>query len=138
MLKTVSRIWLVLPILVLSGFLWSCAPGRFIPPRNPVTIGGTQVAPGFTPDTVFARRGDYILWPNPFGVTVSVELMGAPLRPARQIIPAGGTGKVQVLLNAADSVHKYNVVVTSGNDTIVIVDPYIGVEERGGKFGGSD
>jgi len=130
MFKGGSRIWLVLPVLILGGLLWSCAPGRFIPPRNRVTIGGTQVVPGFTPDTVRAIPGDYILWPNPFGVTVSVELMDAPLRPARQRIPAGGTGKVQVLPDADEGVYKYNVVVTSRNDTIVVVDPHIDVGER--------
>lgn len=135
MLKSVFRIWPV--VLVLVGVLGSCAPQRVVPPRNPVVIGGAVGSPSFAPDTVVARRGDYLLWPNPFDVTVSVELRGAPMRPARQIIPVGGTGKVQVLPNAEPGIYKYNVVLTSGNDTILVVDPYIDVEEKSRPGGGS-
>ena len=128
MLKSVFRFGPV--VLVLVGFLASCAPQRVVPPRNPVVIGGAVISPGFTPDTVRARQGDYILWANPFDVTVSVELRGAPMRPARQIIPVGGTGKVQVLPNAELALYKYNVVLTSGKDTIIVVDPYIDVKPK--------
>jgi hypothetical protein len=52
------------------------------------------------------------------------------MRPIRQRIPAGGTGKVQVLPNAELGLYKYNVVLTAGRDTLDVVDPHIDVRPK--------
>ncbi len=129
MSKSGSRFWLVLSVLILAvvvGSCWKPPP----PAQVPVAIGGGVGSLTFTPDTVRARRGDFLTWPNSLDVTVSVELRGAPMRPIRQRIPAGGTGKVQVLPNAELGLYKYNVVLTAGRDTLDVVDPHIDVRPK--------
>jgi plastocyanin len=130
MLKRVARFWPVVAVVVLIGTLGSSMPQSVNPSNAFVTVrrvGDTLV---FEPDTVKVRQGDFILWRNDFVETLLVELGTAPMRPGRQRIPARGTGRIQVLLDADTTVYKYTAFLTVGNDTIIVVDPYIDVEPR--------
>jgi hypothetical protein len=144
MLTRVTRVSNVLAAVLLLVSLSSCTqllhliigPSR---PQQTFTVQTALVGETlqFSPDTVVVRTLDFIHWPNDFDGTLIVSLDDGLAMPYQQIISPGDTGQVMIRSGAALTVHKYDVSLIMGADTIT-VDPYIDVEEEGDGDRGRD
>jgi len=102
---------------------------------DPAEVGIVPTAaPTLNPDRVAVNRGGHIRWRNPFEVTVTIHLERAPVTPTVLEILPGQVGVVAVLTEAPLGEYKYDVTLVVDGE-VIVVDPYIDVEEEEGGSG---
>lgn len=105
------------------------------PETHEVLLPASIDDPSLPDHRISVRPLDFIEWPNPYRGTLIIDLEDVPVRPHRQIIPPGGTGRVMVWADAREGEYKYNLTLVRESGPTTTVDPYIDVEEDGPRAG---